>query len=149
MEARVWNLTSTSYGAFWLAFAMFQVPELGIKAAYNGDEKAFSFALGVFLILWCFLTIIFFIGALKTNIAILLVLGFLALAFLFLSLGNFLSTTHPVAAVRITKTGGAFSCICAFLAFYAGSAGIMTEDTTWVKLPLGEINVRPEKTNVA
>jgi uncharacterized protein len=77
------------------------------------------------------------------------VLGTLALAFLFLSLGNFLSTTHPLAAMRITKTGGALSVICAVLAFYAGSAGIMTEDTTWVRLPLGEIDVRPRKTNMA
>lgn len=153
MEFRVGNTFGctlhTSYSGFWLAFAMFQVPELGIKAAYKGDDRAYSFALGVFLISWCFLTVIFFIGALRTNITILLVLGFLALAFLFLSLANFLSTTHPVAAMRINKTGGAFSVICAVLAFYAGSAGIMTADTTWVRLPLGEIDVRPRETNMA
>lgn len=153
MEFRVGNTFGTtvhcSYGSFWLSFAMFFVPDLGIKAAYKGDERAYSFALGIFLILWCFLTLVFFIAALKTNVAILLVLGFLTLAFLFLSLAQFLLTSHPVAAVRINKTGGAFSVICAFLAFYAGSAGIMTEDTTWVKLPLGEINVRPRKTNMA
>ncbi|KAK7423209.1 hypothetical protein QQZ08_009206 [Neonectria magnoliae] len=153
MEFRVGNTFGTtvhcSYGAFWLSFAMFFVPDLGIKDAYKGDERAYSFALGIFLILWCFLTVVFFIAALKTNIAILLVLGFLALAFLFLSMAQFLSTSHPIAAIRINKTGGAFSCICAFLAFYAGSAGIMTEDTTWVRLPLGEINVAVRKSNMA
>ncbi|CAM1504070.1 Fc.00g016610.m01.CDS01 [Cosmosporella sp. VM-42] len=153
MEFRVGNTFGTtlhiSYGSFWLSFAMFLVPDLGIKNAYNGDERAYSFALGIFLILWCFLTLIFFIAALKTNIAILLVLGFLTLAFLFLSMAQFLSTSHPTAAMRINKTGGAFSCICAFGAFYAGAAGIMTEDTTWVRFPLGEISVRPTKTNIA
>lgn len=153
MEFRVGNTFGTtlhcSYSAFWLSFAMFFVPDLGIKAAYKGDERAYSFALGIFLILWCFLTLIFFLGALKTNIVILFVLGFLTLAFLFLSLAQFVSTTHPTAAIRLTKTGGAFSCICAFGAFYAGSAGIMTEDTTWIKLPLGEISVPQKKTNMA
>ncbi|KAI8671081.1 hypothetical protein NCS57_00582000 [Fusarium keratoplasticum] len=153
MEFRVGNTFGTtvhcSYGAFWLAFAMFFVPDLAIKDAYKGDDRAYSFALGIFLILWCFLTLIFFIAALKTNIAILLVLGFLFLAFLFLSLAQFLQTSHPVAAIRINKTGGAFSVICAFVAFYAGAAGIMTEDTTWVRFPLGEIDVQPKKTNIA
>ncbi|KAF4468566.1 gpr1 family protein [Fusarium albosuccineum] len=153
MEFRVGNTFGTtvhcSYGAFWLAFAMFFIPDLAIKDAYKGDDRAYSFALGIFLILWCFLTLIFFIAALKTNIAILLVLGFLVLAFLFLSIAQFISTSHPNAAIHVNKAGGAFSVICAFLAFYAGAAGIMTEDTTWVRLPLGEINVRPKKTNVA
>lgn len=153
MEFRVGNTFGTtvhcSYGAFWLAFAMFFVPDLGIKDAYKGDDRAYSFALGIFLILWCFLTLIFFIAALKTNIAILVVLGCLFLAFLFLSMAQFLQTSHPTAAIRINKTGGAFSVICAFGAFYAGAAGIMTEDTTWVRFPLGEIDVKPRKTNIA
>lgn len=128
---------------------MFHVPSLGIKEAYQGDERAFSFALGIFLIVWCFLTLIFFVAALKTNVVILLVLGTLALAFFCLSLAEFLTTSHHTAAVRVKRAGGVFSCVCALLAFYAGSAGIMTEDTTWVKFPLGEIDVRPKKTNVA
>ncbi|KPA44946.1 gpr1 family protein [Fusarium langsethiae] len=153
MEFRVGNTFGTtvhcSYGAFWLAFAMFFVPDLAIKDAYKGDDRAYSFALGILLILWCFLTLVFFIAALKTNIAILVVLGCLFLAFLFLSLAQFLQTSHPVAAIRINKTGGAFSVICAAAAFYAGAAGIMTEDTTWVRFPLGEIDVKPKKTSMA
>lgn len=128
---------------------MFMVPSLGIKDAYAGDARAYSFALGIFLIAWCFLTVLFFLAALKTNIAILLVLGCLAIAFFFLSLAQFLSTSHPHAAINVNKAGGAFSVICAMLAFYAGAAGIMTEDTTWVRFPLGEINVTPKKTNMA
>ncbi|KAM0561787.1 hypothetical protein ACHAPJ_002958 [Fusarium lateritium] len=153
MEFRVGNTFGTtvhcSYGAFWLSFAMFFVPELAIKDAYKGDDRAYSFALGIFLILWCFLTLIFFIAALRTNIAILVVLGFLFLAFLFLSLAQFLQTEHPIAAIRINKTGGAFSVICAFAAFYAGAAGLMQPETTFIHFPLGEIAVPPQKTNVA
>jgi succinate-acetate transporter protein len=144
MEFRVGNTFGTtlhcSYGAFWLAFAMFLVPSLGIKDAYAGDERAYSFALGIFLIMWCFLTVVFFIGALRTNLAVLIVLGCLVLAFFFLALAQFLLTSHETAARRINKTGGAFSVICATVAFYAGASGIMLKETTWVTLPLGEFN---------
>ncbi|KAK5995568.1 Ammonia transport outward protein 2 [Cladobotryum mycophilum] len=129
-----------SYGAFWLAFAMLLVPSLGIEAAYAGDQRAYSFAIGIFLILWCFLTLIFFLAALKTNIAILTVFGFLTLAFFFLSIAQFISTSHHTAAIRVNRAGGVFAVICAFAAFYAGSAGLMLQDTTYITLPLGELN---------
>ncbi|KND89319.1 hypothetical protein TOPH_06048 [Tolypocladium ophioglossoides CBS 100239] len=154
MEFRVGNTFGTtvhcSYGAFWLSFAMFILPEVGIKAAYGGDAHAYSFAVGIFLIMWCFLTLIFFVAALRTNIAILTVLGLLAIAFFFLSIAQFISTTHTVNAVRLNRAGGAFAVLCAVAAFYAGSAGIMTKDTTWVRFPLGEIpysRVRSKEAN--
>ncbi|KAL1954774.1 hypothetical protein VTO42DRAFT_722 [Malbranchea cinnamomea] len=143
MEFRVGNTFGTTvhccYGAFWLAYAMFQIPSLGIRASYRGDDHAYTFALGIFLILWCFLTILFFIAALRTNLTILTVFFFLALAFLFLSLGEFMTTLNEPVAVRLNKAGGAFTVICAFAAFYAGAAGLMLPETTWVRFPLGAI----------
>lgn len=142
MEFRVGNTFGTtvhcSYGAFWLAFAMFLIPSLGIQNAYAGNERAFSVHLGIFLMLWCFLTIIFFVGALRTNIAILGVFFFLTMAFFFLAVAQFIQTTHPTAAVRVNRTGGAFAVIDALIAFYAGAAGLMTAATTPVRFPLGE-----------
>jgi len=128
-----------SYGAFWMSFAMFLIPSLGIKDAYAGDERAFSFAIGIYLILWCFLTLIFLVAALRTNAAILSVFFFLTLAFLFLAIANFISTEHPSASVNVNKAGGAFAVICAFCAFYAGSEGLMLPATTFVTVPLGGI----------
>lgn len=58
MEFRVGNTFGStvhcSYGAFWLSYAMFLLPYLGIEAAYNGNERAYTFALGIYLILWSF-----------------------------------------------------------------------------------------------
>lgn len=143
MEFRVGNTFGTtvhcSYGAFWFSFAMFMIPGLGIEDAYKGDAHAYSFALGIYLILWCFLTFIFLVAALRTNWSIVSVFFFLVLAFLFLSIAQFIQTTHPTASIRVNKTGGAFAVICAFLAFYAGSSGLMLEETTFVRLPLGPI----------
>ena len=144
MEFRVGNTFGTtvhvSYGAFWLAFAMFMIPGLGIREAYGNDSRAFSVHVGLFLIAWCFLTLVFLLSALRTNIAILAVFGFLTLAFFLLAIAQFIQVTHPTAAVRVNRAGGAMAVIDAFCAFYAGAAGIMTPATTMLSLPLGEFN---------
>lgn len=141
MEFRVGNTFGAtvhcSYGAFWLSFAMFLIPSLGIKEAYAGDERAYTFAIGIYLILWCFLTLLFLIAALHTNLTIILVLFFLVLAFFFLSIAQFVATTHPQSAIRLNKTGGAFAVVCAAIAFYAGGSGLMVAETTPVRFPLG------------
>lgn len=146
MEFRVGNTFGTtvhcSYGAFWLSYAMYLLPYLGIQSAYGGETtRSYTFAVGIYLILWGFLTLIFLIAALRTNIAILLVFFFLVLAYLFLSIANFISTEHPVPSVRVNKAGGAFAVICAFCAFYAGASGLMVPQTTWIRFPLGEISI--------
>jgi len=115
---------------------MFLVPSLGIKEAYNGNEKAYSFAIGIFLILWCILTLVFLIAALRTSWIVVGVLFFLTLAFFFLALAEFTLTSHETASRRLNKVGGVMSVICAFLAFWAGAAGVMTEETTMVRIPL-------------
>lgn len=147
MEFRVGNTFGTtvhcSYGAFWLSYAMYLLPYLGIQSAYGGETtRSYTFAIGIYLILWGFLTLIFLIAALRTNVAILLVFFFLVLAYLFLSIANFIATEHPVPSVRVNKAGGAFAVICAFCAFYAGASGLMVPETTWVRFPLGEIPVQ-------
>ncbi|RHZ62002.1 uncharacterized protein CDV56_106398 [Aspergillus thermomutatus] len=121
MQFRVGNTFGStvhcSYGAFWLSYAIFLIPLLDIKGAYKGDERAYTFALGIYLILWCFLTIVFFVAALRTNVSILQVLFFLTLSFLTLSLAKFLTTEHPTAAVRVNECGGPFATVSAFAAF--------------------------------
>jgi len=128
-----------SYGAFWFSFAMFLIPGLGIKDAYAGDARAFSFALGIYLLAWCFLTIIFLVAALRTNWSVISVFLTLTLAFFFLSIAQFIATSHPNASVHVNKTGGAFAVICSMTAFYAGASGLMIQETTFVRLPLGII----------
>jgi uncharacterized protein len=144
MEFRVGNTFGTTvhcaYGAFWLSFAMFLIPSLGIKDAYNGDARAFSFAVGIYLLFWGLLTLLFLIAALKTNYTIVATFFFLFLAFLFLSIANFISTTHPAASLHVNKAGGAFTVICAATAFYAGGSGLMLKETTFVRFPLGAIH---------
>jgi hypothetical protein len=57
---------------------------------------------------------------------------FLALAFFFLSLAQFLETENAKQSVRLNKTGGAFAIVCACTAFWAGIYGLYTKDKTFV-----------------
>lgn len=129
-----------SYGAFWLGYAMLMVPSLHTEQAYAGDTSAYRNAVGIFLLAWSLLTLIFFVAALRTNIALLAVLGLLMLAFLLLGVAQFISTTLPDSAVHVNRAGGAIAMFCAVAALYAGSSGIMTDETTWARLPLGIID---------
>ena len=115
-------------------------PNSGVAAAYGDDTRAFSVHIGIYLIAWFLVTALFLVAALRTNIAIILVFTFLSLAFLFLACGEFVRATHATTGLHLTQAGGAFAIIDALLAFYAGFAGVMTEDTTWVRFPLGELN---------
>ncbi|PGH34621.1 hypothetical protein GX50_02511 [[Emmonsia] crescens] len=128
-----------AYGSFWLGYTMFLVPSLGIKDAYAGDQRAYSFALGIYLLFWCFLSIMFLVAALRTNYTILAVFVFLVFAYFFLSLAQFVQTSDMDNAVRLNRAGGAFSFLCALAAFYAGASGLMVPETTFVRLPLGII----------
>jgi hypothetical protein len=140
---KVTDLTALdSYGAFWFSFAMFLIPGLGIKDAYAGDARAFSFAVGIYLLAWCFLTGVFLIAALHTNWSIIAVFLTLTLAFFFLSIAQFIATEHPNASIGVNKTGGAFAVICSMAAFYAGASGLMVPETTFVRFPLGAIAAR-------
>ncbi|KAK2741224.1 hypothetical protein FQN57_005686 [Myotisia sp. PD_48] len=143
MEFRVGNTFGTtvhcSYSAFWMSYAMFSIPGLGIHAAYDGDERAFTFAVGIYLIGWCLLTCLFLAAALRTNITIIVVFSLLALAFLFLAVADFIATSHPGPAIRVNQVGGAVSVACSIAAFYAGAAGLMRPETTFIRFPLGTI----------
>lgn len=71
------------------------------------------------------------------------------MAFFLLAIAQFVSVTHPTGANRVNRAGGAFAIICALLAFYAGSSGLMTEETTWVRFPLGELPSPKPSTHAA
>lgn len=143
MEFRVGNTfgatVHASYGAFWLSFAMFLIPSLDIQGAYAGDMKAYSYAIGIYLITWCFLTFLFLLAALNTNLSILAVFFFLTLAYLFLSIAQFISTLHPLHSIRVNKAGGAFAVLSAAASFYCGASGLMLKETTFIRFPLGAV----------
>jgi hypothetical protein len=121
----------TSYGTFWMSYAMILIPGTGVLAAY-GDEAELRSALGIYLLGWGLVTFIMLIPTLRTSLAMILVIGLLGTTFTALAVGELANSTG------VTKAGGTIGLITAFGAYYVGlSALLAAEKHPVMKLPLG------------
>jgi hypothetical protein len=115
----------TSYGAFWIAyyvFVRFQAPGL--------TAKTLPQAAGVFLLGWTIVTFYLLIASLRVNVAVVGVFLALDIAFIFLTIGAFDSSTN------MNKIGGWVGIVTAAIAFYASAAGVINETHKKVILPV-------------
>lgn len=117
----------TSYGAFWIAFAIF---ELG-----NIFQWFHIPAQGVllFLIAWTIFTFYMWIGSFALNKALVTVFTALLVTFILLDFG--------VAGNHTAHTlGGYFGLFTAFAAWYTSAAGILNTVYGRVVLPIGPLS---------
>lgn len=116
----------TSYGAFWLAFAVMEL--LVMNGAMEPIPQG---GLTVFLIAWGIFSTYMFIGTIRISVALMVVFAPLAVLFFLLAWGVHNPDVHKIAGYEGLFTAGA--------ALYASAALIINE--TWGKdmLPLGII----------
>ncbi|VDC03192.1 unnamed protein product [Peniophora sp. CBMAI 1063] len=128
----------SSYGGFWLSFAAFYVPSSGIADAYStavdggAQEEA---AIGIYLMAWMTITFLFFLGALRKNIAFVALFFFLTLTFMCLGAAKLSGQTN------LDIAGGALGIVTALIAFYTGTAELLGPDDLF-QLPLGRFAPR-------
>mgnify|MGYP001598423624 CR=1 FL=1 len=125
----------SSYGGFWLSFAIILTPGgFAIGDAYK-DKDDFNHAIGFYLAGWFIFTTILLICTLRSTVAFFLLFFTLDLAFLFLAIGHLQLQGTPGAKttqVGCIKAGGVFGLLAAFMAWYNALAGIA--DTRYVYL---------------
>ncbi|QRV75638.1 glyoxylate pathway regulator [Ceratobasidium sp. AG-Ba] len=121
------------YGGFWLSFGTIFIPGSGILDAYKGEADQLSSALGIYMTAWTIVTFLFFLATFRSSMALVAVFSVLLLALIALSIAQF---TQSLAA---QKAGGVLGVITAILAFYTGSAGLFTPDSTYFVLPVGDL----------
>ncbi len=110
----------TSYGGFWLAFGW---------AAQN-NELTSANGVGYFLLAWGIFTALWFLGTLRTNLALMAVFFFLALTFFALAIG-------PLGGgATWTQIGGYLGVITAILAWYTAAAGMLASTKSPIQLPV-------------
>jgi succinate-acetate transporter protein len=114
----------SSYGGFWLAWAAIQIPWFGIKDAYTDPEELRN-AVSFFLLGWTLFTFILVLCTLKSTVAFFSLFFFLDLTFILLTAGDFTGN------VKITKAGGVFGIITAFIAWYNAFAGLATKQNSY------------------
>jgi len=119
----------TSYGGFWLSYATIFIPGSGVLSAYENESELHS-ALGFYLAVWFIFTAIMTVGALRSNLGLVLLFFFLTMTFMFLMIGEY------IANVNIVKAGGGLGILTAFIAYYVGAANLFSRDSSYVALPL-------------
>lgn len=98
-----------SYGAFNLAYALMYLPGSGILAAYTDDSatpggtavptREFYDAMGVWYWAWFIVTVIFLVGAMRTNRVVVCMLGLLALELALLAVGSMMGGQGVLSTV--------------------------------------------------
>ncbi|KAK0201115.1 Gpr1 family protein [Desarmillaria ectypa] len=110
------------YGTFWLSYAAVLLPGTGIAAAYDGEADMLGDALGIYLVVWSIITVMFLIVALRKTVALIAVLAVLALTFLLLAVAEFTGNS------AVAKAGGIIGVIPGFGALYIGLADLLAAD---------------------
>ena len=113
----------TSYGAFWIAFAA--------TVQMKWVPAPPSHGLAFFLLGWTIFTLIMFLATLRTNMATILLFGFLLVTFLLLTLHGF------GMGDSLGQVAGYFGLITAFIAWYAALAGLLASMKSAFTLPVG------------
>ncbi|KAK4699504.1 uncharacterized protein P7C70_g6757, partial [Phenoliferia sp. Uapishka_3] len=126
----------SSYGGFWMSFALVISPWSGIAAAYE-VEADFDHAIGFFLFGWMIFTFMMWLASLRSSVALSGVFFFLTITFMLLGISYFVPTRPGIGVA-----GGAFGLITAFFAWYTAAAGLLTPDTSYFVIPVGNLSKR-------
>ncbi|KAF8634760.1 hypothetical protein AX15_000723 [Amanita polypyramis BW_CC] len=127
----------SSYGAFWISYAIILIPGFGVVDAYGNNLQEFRDAIGVYLITWFMITFFFFVASLRKNIGFIAMFFCLFLTFILLAAGAFLNNAG------VNKAGGGVGIATGLIAFYNGlSILLAAEEEAIFRLPLGVISKR-------
>jgi len=129
----------SSYGGFWLAFAIVLTPggfEIAASIEKADGASGFRDSFGLFLMGWFIFTFLLLLCTLKSTVAFFTLFFTLDMAFLLLSIGYL----HPNAAGKpnppIIKAGGVFALLAAFAAWYNALAGIADTSNSFFIVPV-------------
>lgn len=122
------------YGGFWFSLGAVYMPGLGIIDAYGTNVEELNSALGLYLVAWAIITIIFTLTILKSSVSLLGLFVFLDITFWLLAAGYLAPSTGAI------KAGGAFGIASAACGAYTALAAMLTPDTSYFMLPVGDLS---------
>jgi uncharacterized protein len=106
----------TSYGAFWISFALLVTFYVGKLPA-----ETVPAAIGTFLLAWGIFSLYMTIGAAKVSVPLLVVFVLLDITFLLLAFGAYASMP------ALSHLGGYFGIATALAAWYAAAKGMLAQ----------------------
>jgi succinate-acetate transporter protein len=124
----------SAYGGFLMALGVLFLPGFGILAILFATG-IYPAALGLFFLCWTIFTGVLLLAALRTNMALVLVLALLFVGYLFLTIGQLTRGSSTV----VLAIGGWFSIACAVVAWYVALADLLRAANSPMQLPTGQI----------
>lgn len=124
----------SSYGGFLVAFGIVFLPGFGIFQALN-QAAILHLALGLFFLCWTIFSGVLFLGSLRTNLALLIILALMFLSYLFLTIGELAG-----GSVVLLVIGGWLGIATALVAWYTALADMLRSTDGAFKLPMGWIS---------
>lgn len=138
----------SSYGGFWIAYGILLTPNWNITgkggpydpdilAKAGSDPHMANSAIGFFLTGWFIFTTILLLCTLRSTVMFFLLFFTLDLAFLMLFCAEYATNNGAVkTGVTLTKAGGGFGMLAAFLAWYNAFAGIADSSNSFFLIPV-------------
>jgi hypothetical protein len=127
----------SSYGGFWLSFAIILTPGGFEIVTELGGVKSTAFldSFGFYLMGWFIFTTLLLFCTLRSTVMFFLLFFTLDLAFLFLGIG-YLQHSGGAPKASCIRAGGAFGILAAFLAWYNAFAGIADSSNSFFVVPV-------------
>lgn len=111
----------SSYGGFWISFAVVLTPSFGIVESYTDKTTGASSFSGVFALYlwgWFIFTTLCTLLTLRSTLAFASLFVILDMAFLCLALSEQFALSATAASGALQTAGGVFGILAAFLAWY-------------------------------
>ncbi len=123
----------TSYGGFLVAFGAVFIPGFGVFSTLANTSTLHQ-ALGLFFLCWTIISGLLLLGSLRTNIAMILTLLLLFLAYLLLTIGQLANANTTLLAI-----GGWIAIVTGLVGWYTALASLVDSTNSPYKLPMGWI----------
>ena len=124
----------SSYGGFWLSYAIMFIPGANIRESYAKYPGALEHSLGIYLTAWAIFTALMLVACHRSSIAMIALFFCLTVTFILLAAADFYGNGGAKVA------GGAFGVITAIIAWYNALAGLLTKESSYFTLPTGPLN---------
>ncbi|KAM0707635.1 hypothetical protein Q7P35_004281 [Cladosporium inversicolor] len=129
----------SSYGGFWIGLAIILIPGgFEVEEAYGGATFDFYSAFAFYIFAWFIFTFLLWLVTLKSTLAFSSLFAMVWIAFIFLGAAYLdapnTADGHP--NVGLTRAGGVFGMIAAFIAWYNMLAGIMEPSNSFFAVPV-------------
>ncbi|KAH8639169.1 glyoxylate pathway regulator [Alternaria alternata] len=125
----------SSYGGFWIAFAIVLTPGgFAIESSLVAEGEFYD-SFGLFLMGWFIFTFILLLCTLRSTVAFFFLFFTLDMAFLLLGIG-YLNADAAGPQGDCIVAGGAFGLMAAFAAWYNALAGIADSSNSFFVIPV-------------